>query len=59
LTLYFQHQSPGKELEANWLPAPEGHFTLMLRMYWPKKSPPSILPPGKGTWEPPAVTKVK
>ena len=59
LTLYFQHDSPGKEKEANWLPAPKRPFTLMLRMYWPKESPPSILPPGKGTWQPPAVTMVK
>jgi hypothetical protein len=58
LTLYFQHESPGKEKEANWLPAPEGPFTLMMRMYWPKPEAPSILPPGKGTWKPPAVKKV-
>jgi hypothetical protein len=55
LSLYFQHESPGREKEANWLPAPDGPFTLMLRMYWPKETPPSILPPGKGTWKPPAV----
>ena len=59
LTLYFQHESPGDDKTANWLPAPEGDFTLMMRMYWPKETPPSILPPGKGTWQPPAVTKVK
>ena len=23
----------------------------MMRLYWPKETPPSILPPGKGTWE--------
>ena len=23
LTLYFQNESPGKDHEANWLPAPE------------------------------------
>lgn len=59
LTLYFQHESPGDDKTANWLPAPEGDFTLMMRMYWPQETPPSILPPGKGTWQPPAVTKVK
>jgi hypothetical protein len=59
LTLYFQHESPGEEKEANWLPAPEGPFTLMLRMYWPKETPPSILPPGKGTWKPPGVKEVQ
>ncbi len=50
LTLYFQNQSPGKDKEANWLPAPKGDFLLMMRMYWPRSKPPSILPPGSGTW---------
>ena len=59
LTLYFQNESPGKAKEANWLPSPKGDFILMLRMYWPKDTPPSILPPGKGTWQPPAVKEVK
>jgi hypothetical protein len=57
LTLYFQHESPGKDNEANWLPAPEGDFVLMMRMYWPKETQPSILPPGEGTWVPPPVVK--
>ena len=52
LTLYFQNESPGKDKEANWLPAPAGEFIPMLRMYWPKDTPPSIL---DGTWKPPAV----
>jgi hypothetical protein len=55
LTLYFQNESPGKDKEANWLPAPKGDFILMLRMYWPKEKGPSIL---NGTWKPPAVEKV-
>jgi hypothetical protein len=29
-----------------------------MRLYWPKKNPPSILPAGKGDWKPPAVVKV-
>jgi hypothetical protein len=37
LTLYIQHESPGKEKEANWLPAPEGPFSMYLRLYWPKQ----------------------
>lgn len=57
LTLYFQNKSPGKDKENNWLPAPQGKFILMLRTYWPKDTPPSILPPGKGTWQPPPVVK--
>jgi hypothetical protein len=59
LTLYFQNESPGKDKEANWLPAPKGDFILMMRMYWPKTSKPSILPSGKGTWQPAAVKEVK
>jgi len=55
LTLYFQKESPGKDKEANWLPAPEGEFIPMLRMYWPKEQSPSIL---DGTWIPPQVVKV-
>jgi hypothetical protein len=56
LTLYFQNKSPGKDKEANWLPAPEGLFTLCLLVYWPDTKPPSIL---DGTWSPPGVEKVK
>ena len=26
-----------------------------MRLYWPKDTPPSILPPGEGTWKPPAI----
>ncbi len=55
LTLYFQNQSPGKEKEANWLPAPKGEFIPMLRMYWPKDSSPSII---NGSWTPPPVIRV-
>jgi len=43
LDIDVQHESPGKEREANWLPAPADRFVLMLRMYWPKETPPSIL----------------
>jgi len=55
LTLYIQKNSPGKEKEANWLPAPDGPIYLVMRLYWPKETSPSILPPGKGTWQPPAI----
>ena len=30
-----------------------------MRLYWPKTEAPSILPAGKGTWQPPAIVKVK
>lgn len=55
LTLYFQNESPGKDKEANWLPAPKGDFIPMLRMYWPKDTTPSII---NGSWTVPAVVKV-
>ena len=54
--LHIQAESPGKDKQANWLPAPKGKFDLVLRLYWPRKSPPSIL---DGTWTPPPVRKVK
>ncbi|MEX3932238.1 DUF1254 domain-containing protein [Paraburkholderia phymatum] len=37
VTLYLQHDSPGKDKEANWLPAPDGQFLAALRLYWPKQ----------------------
>jgi hypothetical protein len=58
LALYIQNQSPGPDKEANWLPAPNGPIYLVMRLYWPKTTPPSILPPGEGTWRPPGVKRV-
>jgi hypothetical protein len=55
LTLYLQKESPGPDKEANWLPAPDDTIYLVMRLYWPKPTPPSILPPGAGTWQPPGV----
>jgi hypothetical protein len=49
LTIYLGNRSPGKEKESNWLPAPEGNFSIWLRAYWPDKA---IL---DGTWKPPVV----
>ena len=59
LTLYIQKDSPGKDKEANWLPAPNGPIYLVMRLYSPKPEPPSILPPGSGTWQPPAIVVAK
>ena len=53
LTLYIQHESPGADKEANWLPAPEGPMFLALRLYVPKQAV------ADGTWNPPAVEKVE
>ncbi len=55
LTLHIQKDSPGKAKESNWLPAPNDTIYLVMRLYWPRDTPPSILPPGEGTWNPPGV----
>ncbi|MGF6202800.1 DUF1254 domain-containing protein [Pseudomonas laurylsulfatiphila] len=49
LDLYFQNESPGKDLEANWLPAPKGSFNLTMRLYGPKAEALN------GKWSPPAI----
>ena len=53
--LYIQAASPGADLESNWLPAPDGKFQLMMRLYWPDETDPTIL---DGSWKIPAVRKV-
>lgn len=52
--VYLQNENPGPDKEANWLPAPKGRFIPMLRLYWPKENPPSII---DGSWKIPAVKK--
>jgi hypothetical protein len=52
LPLYIQHQSPGAEKEANWLPAPTGPIYVVMRLYWPQDAALS------GAWKPPAVHRV-
>jgi hypothetical protein len=59
LTLYIQKDSPGADKESNWLPAPNDTIYLVMRLYWPKTEPPSILPAGEGTWKPPGIVKAK
>jgi hypothetical protein len=54
--MYLQATSPGKDKEANWLPAPKGKFNLVLRIYSPRGTPPSIL---DGIWTPPSVQRVQ
>lgn len=50
--LYIQHENPGADKESNWLPASKDKFILMMRLYWPKETPPSII---DGTWTIPPV----
>jgi hypothetical protein len=47
LTIYIQRESPGEKKSSNWLPAPEGAFSLQFRMYLPKPESldPLYLPP--------------
>ena len=53
--IYIQADSPGKDKEANWLPAPKGKFTLVMRLYTPSTTVPSIL---DGSWIPPPVKRL-
>jgi len=53
LDVYFQNESPGKDNEANWLPAPKAAFNLTMRLYGPKSEALT------GKWSPPPVTKVQ
>jgi hypothetical protein len=52
LGIYIDHTTPGLESEANWLPAPQGDFYLLLRIYIPEAAAVAQ------TWEPPAVTRL-
>jgi hypothetical protein len=38
LVIYVQHESPGKDKESNWLPAPAGPMSIISRMYGPKEA---------------------
>jgi hypothetical protein len=53
LGLYFQSENPGKDKDANWLPAPKGAFNLTMRLYAPKSDALT------GKWNPPPVTRAQ
>ena len=53
LTIYIQHDPPGKKRSGNWLPSPDGPFSLQFRMYLPK---PEALDP---LYLPPAIQAAK
>ena len=52
LTLHLQHETPGPDEEANWLPAPAGPFMTALRLYWPKEEATN------GTWKEPPLQRL-
>jgi len=53
LMIYLQHESPGAAKESNWLPAPKGPFTAVLRLYWPKQETLD------GRWKSPLMKRVE
>lgn len=52
ITLYLQHEPPGKDKDANWLPAPSGPFLAAMRLYWPRQEALD------GQWKAPPLRKV-
>lgn len=52
IVILIQNQSPGADLESNWLPAPAETFNLVMRLYMPKEAALD------GTWTAPVVEKV-
>jgi len=53
LVLHIGKDSPGQDLESNWLPAPDGPFYMTMRLYGPEKSA------LEGRWTPPAAERNK
>ena len=53
LTLYIQKNAPGEGKNANWLPAPDGPFLMILRLYQPEQA---VL---DNAWEAPPVVRVE
>ena len=53
LEIQIQHDQPAAG-SSNWLPAPKGKFLLMMRLYWPNETAPSII---DGSWSPPAAKR--
>jgi hypothetical protein len=53
LVLHISKDSPGKDLEPNWLPAPDGPFYLVMRLYGPEAEALD------GTWAPPPLVRAE
>ncbi len=51
ITIHVQNQTPGADKEANWLPAPDGPFQMIMRLYWPKEEALN------GSWKAPQAVK--
>ncbi len=51
LILRIAKESPGADLESNWLPAPDGPFYMVLRLYGPETEA------LEGKWTPPVLQK--
>ncbi len=51
LTIFMQHESPSADAESNWLPAPDGPFSLQARLYWPEPNALDLL------YAPPPIRK--
>ena len=49
ITIYIQHNPPPRPLMANWLPTPNGPFSLLLRVYGPEGNT------TPGTYTPPPI----
>lgn len=52
VTIFLQREAPPEDQAANWLPAPDGPFYLVMRLYWPKPEA------YDGTWTPPLIWPV-
>ena len=52
ITIYFQAKSPGKDKESNWLPAPDGPFYMVMRLYGPEAEA------LEGVWTPPPAMRI-
>lgn len=52
ITIHVQNQSPGADEGTNWLPAPDGPFQMILRLYWPKEEALN------GAWKAPQAERI-
>ncbi len=53
LTLLIQKDPPGKGWDSNWLPAPDGPFYMVMRLYGPEEEALD------GSWSPPSAVRVE